>query len=111
MLLNKFNNVNKTLVEIVDYSFSPEDVCKKQMSDKSIHAKLLLDECLQTYKAYFDFDDSSVYNMHERINTNDCFSTLGHDYEYLTNYDIDEVIIRLKLPFEPSAERNSNSIS
>ncbi len=94
-LLEKSSN---SFVEIVNYNTSVEYVCEwPQMllnSDPSSKLYQFLHiNCLQAYQRhFFKITRSSVYNSHERLNTNDCLLKFKYEYEYVSNYDIDEII-------------------
>jgi hypothetical protein len=55
--------------------------------------------CAQSHKKHFFVSDGYVFNSHERLQTNDCLLRLKHEYQYVTNYDVDEIIFPRKKKF------------
>ncbi len=49
--------------------------------------------CKKAYHKHFNSSDSLVNNSHERLQSNDCLLRYSFEYQYVTNYDVDEVII------------------
>jgi hypothetical protein len=94
-LLAKFGN---DFIEIVHYSTAFEDVCHKQIADikaepgNDVVRKLYYD-CQTTFDRHFNMSRGKTYNSQERINDNDCFINFRYTHEYVTNYDVDELII------------------
>jgi len=44
-----------------------------------------------------------VFNSHERLQTNDCLLRLKHEYQYVTNYDVDEIIFPRQKKFRETS--------
>jgi hypothetical protein len=78
-------NNDETFVEIIHYRNQLKEFCHmtKELSNTSVD-----EDC----KKFFNTIFSLVSQKHEKINTNDCFLNFKYEYEYTSNYDIDEFI-------------------
>jgi hypothetical protein len=88
---------NDGFVEIIEYNTSLEHLChwpKNLLGDdpSSELYQYLYKNCLQAHEKHFKMSDGMIYNSHERMNSNDCLLKFKYEYEYITNYDIDEII-------------------
>lgn len=89
------------------------NVCKSEIrlynkDSKSVLYKFMHDYCLKAYNTHFNLSNDLVSNAHERINTNDCFLNYKYQYEYVTNYDFDEIIFPRKFDvYETSSVENA----
>jgi hypothetical protein len=64
---------------------------KRQPNSKLF--KYMHDHCLATYEQLFQIIEvDRVKNMHDDLNTNDCYLNFRYSYEIVTNYDFDEFI-------------------
>jgi hypothetical protein len=91
------NNSND-FIKIIYHHTKFEDVCKKEIkrlnsNPSSIFFRKQHMICENAFKIYFNFNDEMISNAHERINTNDCFFNYKYEYEYVSNYDFDEIIL------------------
>jgi hypothetical protein len=92
-----FHRHNKDFIQIVYYPTSFNKVCAKRIRDYDLQPanpvyKQLLIDCERTFDRHFNFSRGYTSNSHERINTNDCYTNFQYEYEYVTNYDFDEII-------------------
>ncbi|CAF0873801.1 unnamed protein product [Brachionus calyciflorus] len=90
----------KNFVEIIDYDLKNKDICKfyKEqliLNPQDSSLSILKSHCERMKDLFFnDFQkDYSVFNLHERMCTNNCLLESKYDYEYLSNYDFDEFIL------------------
>jgi hypothetical protein len=94
-LLQEINSNN--FIELINYPVLFEDICNWHIKqyEKNPESKLaifLLNNCERAHDLHFQLTDEQIYYSHERMNTNDCLLKYKYTYEYLTNYDIDEII-------------------
>ena len=89
-------------IDIVDYRLDFEFICKYPLLlnrssdvDKETLA-YLYNNCLRFYNDYFNGSRFHLLNANEVICTNDCLLGFKYQYEFTTNYDIDEVIFPRK---------------
>ena len=88
------------LIEIVDYKTSLEDLCYWSLNllkndPNSEFYLFLYNNCLKSYRKHFydiRIENFGMYNSHERICSNDCLMKFKHVYEFVSNYDFDEII-------------------
>ena len=84
---------NKRVI-IVDYKTSKNDICKYEMSlnlNSTIN-RVLFDICEKSFNKHFTMSRGYVLYGHERINDNDCFMHYKYEYEYVTNFDFDDLV-------------------
>ena len=84
-------------IDIIKYPVLFDDICEWHLKqyEKNPESKLaifLLNNCEKAHELHFKLTDEQIYYSHERMNTNDCLLNYKYLYEYLTNYDIDEII-------------------
>lgn len=84
-------------VEIFHTQLGRPFICRHYIAYSERHplsnlAKYLLDNCDALFKSYFDWSRDGVFNIHEKVCTNDCLLTFKWQYEFTTNYDFDEFI-------------------
>ena len=89
---------SEDFIKIVIHHTSFENVCQKEIkrlekNPNSLLFKKQYNACEKAFRLHFDLSDNLAFNTHERINTNDCFYHFKYQYEYVTNYDFDEVIL------------------
>lgn len=89
-------------LDLVDYRFSYESLCRHQISlyeenRNSSLRKSLLDACTNFVSYYFDPRKDTVVNSHEKVCTNDCLSNFKYEYEFMTNFDFDELLLPRKI--------------
>jgi len=53
--------------------------------------------CKHIFKVYFE-QQWNTFHTHEMTATNDCFTNFKYEYEFVTNYDFDELIFPRKHP-------------
>jgi len=90
-VINKIREANndKTFVEIIQYRNKLQEFCRikdntpKELSDTSID-----EDCKKIFNTTFSLSNQK----HEKINTNDCYLNFKYEYEYTSNYDIDEFV-------------------
>jgi hypothetical protein len=82
-------NNDETFVEIIHYRNKLKEFCHikdnitKELSNTSID-----EDCKKIFNTIF----SLANQKHEKINTNDCYLNFKYEYEYTSNYDIDEFV-------------------
>lgn len=84
-------------LDLVDYRFDHDFLCKHQIAlitqdAESSVRKYLLTQCTDFIKIYFDPTRDEVVNSHEIVNTNACLTNFKYEYEFMTNYDFDEIL-------------------
>lgn len=84
-------------LELVDYRFDVDFLCAYQISlveEKPVSTirQQLLSECKAFASVYFDPVIEAVVNSHEIVTTNDCLTNFKYEYEFMSNYDFDEII-------------------
>lgn len=62
---------------------------------KSIRANHLNSLCRNLFYTWFG-DHFQAFNTQESVATNDCYASFKYDYEFVTNYDFDELILPRK---------------
>jgi hypothetical protein len=87
----------KDKVIIIDYQTDIKQICKYEIQKlenypNSTLFKNLHDICIKSYAKHFTMSKGYTSNAHERMNTNDCYMHYKYEYEYVTNYDFDEII-------------------
>jgi hypothetical protein len=82
-------------VEVIKYDLSYDGFCGCLEVDQT--------ECKKIYKMFFGENLFNYREMwqHEKLQTNDCYLSLKYAYEYVTNYETDEIIM----------PRNENSLT
>ena len=88
-------NYSTDRVVIIDYKTKIPDVCKYEIemlksSESALH-KHLYQICLNSFDKHFNMTKGYTLNAHERLNTNDCYMHYRYEYEYVTNFDFDEI--------------------
>lgn len=84
-------------LDLVDYKFGNEVLCQYpigllRQKAKSSLRKRLLDECVEYASVFFDANKEEVINSHESVCTNDCLTSFKYEYEFMTNFDFDELL-------------------
>lgn len=107
-------------LNLIEYKANYNNLCAWQMNKckqypDSLFYKNLMRYCSESFRIYFDISDDMVKNFHERLCTNDCLLNSKYKYEYLTNYDFDEIIFprkfNLKYHLMESVNENSSCLS
>lgn len=94
-LLKQIERENKGYVRVIDYQSNVKEICESNF--------LNLPKCMRTYGKFFS---QEVFNLHEKISTNDCLTHVKYTHELMTNYDIDELILPRHLkPSVPDCSR------
>ena len=90
-------------IDIVDYRLDFEFICKYPLllnrssyNIDNVTLAYLYNNCLKFFNEYFDGSEFHLLNANEVICTNDCLLGFKYQYEFTTNYDIDEVIFPRK---------------
>lgn len=89
-------------IDIIDYKLDFDVICKYplllNLTSKvdNITIKYLYENCVDFYYRYFDGSKFYMFNANEVLCTNDCLLGFKYQYEFTTNYDIDEVIFPRK---------------
>lgn len=82
------------IIDIVDYKTNEDELCKwhKLELEKEVNNlnKFLYANCLNLVRNIFKMND--LIGLHEKINTNACYLKHKYAYEFMTNFDIDEII-------------------
>ena len=92
------NYYTSNFVKIIYHGTKLDEVCKKELerykaNPESVLFKKIYNNCSKLHEIQFDTSNDLILNAHERINTNDCFYNFKYEYEYVTNYDFDEIIL------------------
>lgn len=98
-LLQEFGNY----LEIVDYRLDFDYICKTPLLHirsssivDNITMNYLYENCLNFYNQYFDGSKDYIFYSNGKLSTNDCLLGFKYEYEFTTNYDIDEIIFPRK---------------
>jgi hypothetical protein len=90
-------------VDIVRFDLSFEAICQTQIDwfkDETIDFSIrndLYQNCARMWNLYFDSSSEVLVNSMEFFCTNACYASFRYSYEYVTNYDFDEVIFPRRL--------------
>lgn len=107
-------------IDLVDYRFDYKFLCKHQLelfnaNNKSAVLRNRLDACRDFTSVYFNPKKDEVVNSHEIACANDCLTNFKYQYEFMTNYDFDEILFpRMLKTNDYSLTRNQgdcNSLS
>jgi hypothetical protein len=84
-------------LELVNYKTDSNELCQysTEKLNKKPDSKLyqfLHSNCLSAFDKHFRMSDLMVYNSHERMISNECLQSFRYEYEFVTNYDFDEII-------------------
>ena len=85
-------------VKIVDYKMDLDAVCETQIillqnnSDSKLFRQMF-DHCKSICNKHFNKSEDIIIEVHGGINTNVCLTHYRHRYQFVTNYDFDELII------------------
>jgi hypothetical protein len=92
-----------TNIEIIDYDVDFSKVCGDCPSRNSA--------CELIYDMYFKrIHHPQTLRLHEKLQANDCYLSLKYNYEFITNYDLDEIIYP-RGPSKPSAQLDCDKIN
>ena len=86
--------LNTKLVEIRDFKFKFSEICETEQI-KSFYFKhpLLYPFYYRTCKRFYKRKFSNYDGNHNHLSANDCFTSFSYIYEFVTLYDLDELII------------------
>lgn len=76
-------------------------------TNNSEQAQYLLNKCDNLFRVYFDWSIEGVFNIHEKVCTNDCLLNFKWTHEFTTNYDFDEFIFPRKVETNDFTSSNS----
>lgn len=96
VMLKKFSEIINLDLELVDYKFDYEFLCEHYIKLSNEVGQLLLNNCRMFAKTFFDPEKETCINSHELACTNDCYTNLRYDYDYITNFDFDEFLFPRK---------------
>jgi hypothetical protein len=97
LLTEIFNDPRK--FTLIHYPLSYAELCKKPIEFIENHPNSkaydhMYKQCRLAYKLYFQaLVVPGTWNMHEVITSNDCYINFRYLYEFVTNFDFDELII------------------
>lgn len=94
---NFLNKKFGTFVQIIDHQTSLSQVCGwhqklAAINPNNLFAQSILANCQRSFTVNFYLNDRYIKNSHERLCSNDCLMKSKFEFEYLTNYDFDEII-------------------
>ena len=101
---------NDGYLEIIKYRTSLYNLCKiffNKLTKKTEYNKMtyyLYRNCEKSFMKHFrsSIKNEWVLNSHERLTSNDCLLNFKYDYELVTNYDFDEIILPRKISLDDS---------
>ena len=81
-------NIINDNIEVIKYDLTSEGFCGSCLEVDQM-------QCKKIYKMFFDENNKNYQAMwqHEKLQTNDCYLSFKYVYEYVTNYEIDEIIM------------------
>jgi hypothetical protein len=88
---------SKGFIELINYDTSFEKLCQysirklNETPDSKMY-QFLYTNCKTSFDKHFRMSDLMVYNSHERMISNECLQSFRYEYEFVTNYDFDEII-------------------
>jgi hypothetical protein len=78
---------NPEFVDLINYELNVSVLCSVLHVDKNV------EKCVRTYEGLFNFNKHVfLFNLHERVVTNDCLIHSRFTHAYMTNMDVDEII-------------------
>jgi hypothetical protein len=91
-----YSKYSSEQVIFVDYETNKNQICKQEiemmkLNPNNYYSKYLFGICEQSFNKHFNMSKDYTLNAHERINTNDCYMHYRNEYEYVTNFDFDEL--------------------
>jgi hypothetical protein len=81
--LTQIKNKYEHFIEVLNYEKNITKICMNLRVEN-------VKECEKSYGKYFLLD--KYPGLHEKMCSNECFTSSKYLYHYLTNYDIDEII-------------------
>lgn len=90
-ILNILKNKFKDFLQIIEYKTKYEDICGQDLDNFKKYY------CNKSMEIFFEISDDSIFNIHERMSSNDCLMNYKHKYQYVSNYDFDEFIFPRQL--------------
>jgi hypothetical protein len=97
VLIEKQKTFENGFLDLISYSTSFDELCKYSISklNETPDSKLyqfLYSNCKSSFEKHFRMSDLMIYNSHERMTSNECLQSFRYEYEFITNYDFDEII-------------------
>jgi hypothetical protein len=89
--LQKLRYDNPDFIDIINYEHNVVALCAQLSANNS-------ESCAKTYGHIFDF--KKVFNLHERLVTNDCLIHSRFTHSFMTNMDVDELIRKWFFTFQ-----------
>jgi hypothetical protein len=85
-------------IEIVNHKTKITQICNWQMAKAHQHTnsrtyKFILDNCKKLAYIHFQMKHYPTFQHQQMICTQDCYAEYRNEYEYVTNYDFDELIL------------------
>jgi hypothetical protein len=85
-------------IELVNHKTKIAQVCNWQLLKAHQHSnsrsyKFLLENCKKLTLVHFQMKHYPTFQHQQMICTQDCYSQYRNEYEYVTNYDFDELIL------------------
>ena len=106
----------KDLVQVIDYKIDLTSICKLEINNKNFYKnsqlyQQLYANCEAAFNKHFNMAIDIVSNKHEQFQSNDCLLKFKYDYEFVSNYDIDEVIFPRRFDWPRLMEQHLNNES
>lgn len=88
-------------LEMIEYKFDFEVLCKYYIEleadrPNSTIRQHLVRQCRDYTSEFMDPTQDDVVNSHEQVCTNACMTHFKYGYEFMTNYDFDEILFPRK---------------
>jgi hypothetical protein len=107
---------NDGFINIIKYRTSLYNLCKiffDKLTTKTEYNRLnyyLYRNCEKSFIRHFrgSIKNEWVLNSHERLTSNDCLLNFKYDYELVTNYDFDEIILPRNISLDHSYTNFNN---
>lgn len=85
-------------IELVNHKTKLTQICNWQLAKSHQHAnsrayKFLVENCKKLAYIHFQMKHYPTFQHQQMICTQDCYSQYRNEFEYVTNYDFDELIL------------------
>ena len=106
----------KDLVQVIDYKIDLTSICQLEINNKNFYKnsrlyQQLYANCEAAYYKHFNMSIDIVSNKHEQFQSNDCLLKFKYEYEFVSNYDIDEVIFPRRFEWQQLMHQHLSNVS